>query len=62
MDMKMLSFVIPCYNSAKTILTVVNEVRQTMEGRKEFTFEIILVNDNSTDETFSVIKDRKSVV
>ena len=54
--MKMLSFVIPCYNSAKTILTVVNEVRQTMEGRKEFTFEIILVNDNSTDETFSVIK------
>lgn len=56
MDMKMLSFVIPCYNSAKTILTVVNEVRQTMEGRKEFTFEIILVNDNSTDETFSVIK------
>ncbi len=56
MDMKMLSFVIPCYNSAKSILTVVNEVRQTMEGRKEFTFEIILVNDNSTDETFSVIK------
>ena len=56
MDMKMLSFVIPCYNSSKTILAVVDEVRQTMEGRKEFTFEIILVNDNSTDETFSVIK------
>ena len=54
--MKMLSFVIPCYNAAKTIVTVGNEVRQTMEGRKEFTFEIILVNDNSTDETFSVIK------
>lgn len=56
MDMKMLSFVIPCYNSAKTVLAVVDEVRQTMEGRREFTFEIILVNDNSTDETFSVIK------
>lgn len=38
------SFVIPCYNSSKTVLLVVEEIKDTM---KEESFEIILVNDYS---------------
>lgn len=36
------SFVIPCYNSSKTIVSVVDEIMDTM---KKDLFEIILVND-----------------
>jgi len=48
------SFVIPCYNSSKTILLVVEEIKDTM---KEESFEIILVNDYSSDNTKDVIFD-----
>ena len=48
------SFVIPCYNSSKTVLLVVEEIKDTM---KEESFEIILVNDYSSDNTKDVIFD-----
>jgi len=50
-----ISFVIPCYNSEKTITTVVDEIKETMTDSEQ-SFEIILVNDCSKDQTFSVIK------
>ena len=53
---EMVSFVIPCYRSEKTISGVVNEIRETMAGLKQYTYEIVLVNDCSPDETFSVIR------
>ena len=42
----MVSFVIPCYRSEKTIENVVKEIDETMTGKD---YEIILVNDGSTD-------------
>jgi len=54
--MKKVSFVIPCYRSALTIEKVVNEVRDTMEKLQSYSFEIILVNDCSPDDTFEVIR------
>ncbi len=50
------SFVIPCYRSAKTLPEVVGEITETMriDGRNEY--EIILVNDASPDNTFDVIR------
>ncbi|MDE7019240.1 MAG: glycosyltransferase family 2 protein [Lachnospiraceae bacterium] len=53
---QLISFVIPCYRSAKTIRNVVEEVSATMEGLKQYRYEIILVNDGSPDETFEVIR------
>lgn len=50
------SFVVPCYRSAKTIEGVVTEIRDTMAELKEYTYEIILVNDCSPDDTFDVIR------
>ena len=50
----MISFVVPCYKSALTIRKVVDEIKETMENED---FEIILVNDASTDNTFDVIRE-----
>lgn len=58
------SFVIPCYNSANSIGLVVDEIKETMKNI-DSSFEIILVNDNSTDNTkeviFSLAKKNKKV-
>ena len=54
--MKKVSFVIPCYRSALTIGKVVNEIQDTMNAMDGYTFEIILVNDCSPDDTFDVIR------
>lgn len=60
----MVSYVIPCYRSAQTLPAVVEEIRQTMEllkqEGKKYLYEIILVNDCSPDDTFSVIRKLRS--
>lgn len=53
--MKKVSFVIPCYRSALTIGNVVKEIQDTMQSLTQYTYEIILVNDCSPDDTFAVI-------
>ncbi len=53
--MEKLSFVIPCYRSEKTIESVVTEIYEVMEQHKEYDYEIVLVNDNSPDDVWSVI-------
>lgn len=53
--MKKVSFVIPCYRSALTIGNVVKEIQETMKSLLQYSYEIILVNDCSPDETFDVI-------
>lgn len=50
------SFVIPCYRSEQTITGVVEEITQTMGQLPSYTFEIILVNDCSPDDTFQIIR------
>lgn len=53
--MSRLSFVIPCYRSAATIGTVVDEIRDTLKSMPAYTYEIILVNDASGDGTWDKI-------
>ena len=55
-----ISFVIPCYRSEKTIEIVIDEIRQRMsemraKGRED-DYDIVLVNDCSPDNVWSVIK------
>ena len=52
-----LSFVIPCYRSQNTILKVVDEIERTVKTRDGYDYEIILVNDCSPDDVWSVIAD-----
>lgn len=53
---KTISFVIPCYRSEHTIGRVVEEIHATMSGMKQYTHEIILVNDCSPDGTWAAIR------
>lgn len=55
--MSLVSFVIPCYRSEQTIGKVVDEIKVKMKELSSYTFEIILVNDCSPDNTMSAIKD-----
>lgn len=53
----LISFVIPCYRSAKTVGSVVETIQNTVASREGFESEIILVNDCSPDDTFKVIEE-----
>lgn len=53
--MKLVSFVIPCYRSAGTISAVVEEINRSMDVLTDYEHEIVLVNDCSPDNTFSVL-------
>ncbi len=56
MQMKTVSFVIPCYRSEKTLEHVTTEIQQTMEKLSAYDYEVILVNDCSPDHTLDVIR------
>ena len=53
---KLISYVIPCYRSEKTINAVVTEIDDTMKGMESLDYEIILVNDGSPDGTWETIR------
>lgn len=49
---KLVSFVIPCYNSTNTLEDVVAEIEETMNNKlSQYDYEIILVNDCSPNGT-----------
>ena len=54
-DMK-LSIVIPAYNEAGNIAACVKELQDVVGVREGLDYEIIVVNDNSTDETADVVR------
>ncbi len=54
--MTKISFVIPCYCSEKTIGAVVDEIKEKMGAMAKYSYEIILVNDCSPDDTMGAIR------
>ena len=52
----LVSFVIPCYRSEITLPKVVEEINETMKGLISYSYEIVLVNDSSPDNTWGTIK------
>ena len=52
------SVVVPVYNSEKTLQELCARIAATLQ-KMDAPFEIILVNDNSTDGSWNVIKDLK---
>lgn len=55
MNNKMISFVIPCYRSEKTLGAVIQEIDTTMAIMPNYSHEIVLVNDGSPDGTWETI-------
>lgn len=52
-----LSIVIPCYNCEHNIEKVINDFQQALKQYVEWTYEIILVNDCSRDNTIGKLKE-----
>ena len=52
----LISIVIPCYNSEHTLPKVVGLIREEFEKLEEYDYELVLVNDCSSDGTFETIR------
>ena len=53
--MGLLSIVVPCFNEEETVEIFLKEIQKTLN---EYDYEIIYVNDGSSDETLNKIKDK----
>lgn len=53
---ELLSFIIPCYRSEKTIEKVIREIENTVSGADSYDYEIICVNDGSPDNVWTVLR------
>ena len=53
------SIVIPCFNESKNIKKLVSEIDQHL---KNYKYEIILIDDLSTDDSISIIKSIRMVL
>jgi dolichol-phosphate mannosyltransferase len=51
-----LSIIIPAYNEEKNITKCINELQATLGEKHKIPYEIIVVNDNSTDDTERVVR------
>ena len=50
-----LSILVPVYNESSAILQTLSEIHQTMQ-KTLFPYEIIVINDGSTDDTAELLK------
>ena len=53
----LVSICIPCYRSAKTLPSVVEEIRREFAAREGYDYQLVLVNDGSPDDTYDVIME-----
>ena len=53
----MFSIVIPLYNESQNILNLIDEIKLSLKNYKNY--EIVLVDDKSTDETLKIIGEIK---
>lgn len=56
-DKTLVSLVIACYRSEKTVRTVIDEIETVFAGSKQYDYELFLVNDCSPDNVWPVLKD-----
>lgn len=54
--MKKISILIPCYNEEKTLPLLYPELVKLMEGMPAYEWEIMFVNDGSTDGTLQILQ------
>ena len=55
-NQKIISFVIPCYGSEKTIGVVIQEIDEIVSQNDNYDYEVIAVNDHSPDNVWNVLK------
>lgn len=55
--MDLISIVVPCFNEAEALPFFIKEYEKLKEQMKHVQFELLLINDGSSDDTLKVIKD-----
>jgi glycosyltransferase involved in cell wall biosynthesis len=50
-----LSIIVPCFNESENVVTTVEKIAAALSSRSE-NWELIIVNDGSTDDTLDVVK------
>ena len=60
-DKLRVAIIIPAFNEAKVISDVIKRLKKTL-AKEKFSYEIILVDDGSTDDTVKKSKKEKIIV
>ena len=56
MNKKLISIIAPVYNEEKNIRLVFNEIKKVFNNLANYDFEIVLINDGSTDKSQKIIE------
>lgn len=57
MTMKTISILVPCYNEAKSLALLFDELNRVISQMDMYNWEVLFVNDGSRDNTMEVIRD-----
>ena len=55
--MEKISLIIPCYNEEESLPTLYAELKRVTAEMSEYAFEMLFVDDGSTDKTLSLLKE-----
>ena len=55
-----ISFVVPCFNESPNIKKTLNEILITIKTLRINNYEIIIVDDGSTDNSYHILKKLQS--
>ena len=60
--MDRISIVVPCFNEEEALPVYYREMKHVMGELSEVSFEILFVDDGSSDKTLEILKGRKMPV
>jgi len=55
--MKSIDIIVPCYNESEVLDIFFNEITKIISDIKEYNFNLIFVDDGSSDSTYNIISD-----
>lgn len=58
---KIISVVVPCYNEEEVIKDFYTEVTRVFKELKNYKYELVFVNDGSSDRTLQILKELKKL-
>lgn len=58
-DKQLVSLLIPCYNEEKSLEALYEALVKLIDSQKEYRWEVLLINDGSSDRTLEMLKDMR---